>query len=244
MTGFSSARFSALANLSHEEEAALKGLAERKLSFSAKRIIRLEGEAPRIFLLLDGWAASFVALLDGRRQFLKLHLSGDVMGAPSLPLLKAADSLIALTDCTIAEVSKAALATMFEQHPRLAMVFFLAAQQERIILMDRLISISRTNARQRVAAFLLHLQERLSACRNERVDSFELLLTQEQIGDMVGLTSVHVNRVLRELTEAGCIRRTRRWVFLIDLPFLRSLSGLPERKLDQDAAWLPSRSCA
>jgi hypothetical protein len=68
---------------------------------------------------------------------------------------------------------------------------------------------------------------------------FEHPLTQEQIGDTIGLTAVHVNRVFRGLEEKKLILRDGHSIELLDIAALRRLSGVSARTLAQDLSWLP-----
>lgn len=204
------------------------------------RTIRREGDPVQsVYMLLEGWAISSIALADGRRQIVKVHLPGDILGSPSVTLAAAAETLTALTQVRIRSVSLAAFGTIFKRLPHLAALLFLSAQQERVILMDRLCSVGRTSAESRLAALILHLRDRLALLHPDIGSRFEHPLTQEQLGDIVGLTSVHVNRVFRVLEDKRLIRRDGHAVELLDIPALRRLSGVPVRNLTQDLSWLP-----
>jgi DNA-binding GntR family transcriptional regulator len=64
---------------------------------------------------------------------------------------------------------------------------------------------------------------------------YELPMTQEQLADATGLTSVHVNRVLQALSKEGLIERERRFVRIPDWEALREAGGFvgPYLHLDQ-----------
>ncbi len=103
----------------------------------------------------------------------------------------------------------------------------------------RLCSIGRTSAECRLADFLVHLHSRLNVVQPGTGPRFDHSLTQEQIGDVIGLTVVHVNRVFRTLGDKGLILRDGHRIELLDIPALRKLSGVPSRTLAQDLSWLP-----
>jgi CRP/FNR family transcriptional regulator, anaerobic regulatory protein len=233
-------RFSALADLTDRERAALRGLAEPPAYYPRGSVIRAEGQQPHLYLLHTGWAASSATFADGKRQFFKVHLPGDVMGAPSLPLQSAAETLTVLTDATVSRMSLGALGHLFADHPRVGALFFLAANEERVILMDRLIAIGRRAAVPRLAALLLHLDERLSLIDGDRPNILELPLTQEQIGDLIGLTPVHVNRVFRRLEAQGVIERQGRTVVIPSHEALSQVAAIPRRSVARNPAWLPA----
>lgn len=232
-------RLAAFADLAVGELAALRGLGGPPTRYVRDQVIRRQGdECSHVFLLQSGWVASSADLPDGKRQISKIHLPGDIMGAPSLPLTKASETLTALNDCLVRRVAAAELAELFDK-PRLAMIFFLAAQEERVFLIDRLLTVGRLLGRSRMAAFLLHLYDRLKVNDPDHPPVFELPLTQEQIGDVLGLTPVHVNRVLRALEEDGLIARENGRVELLDMDQLRRTTGLSKRTVARNQPWLP-----
>ena len=103
-----------------------------------------------------------------------------------------------------------------EEQPRVATLMFLLSQAERSALTDRLASLGRTSAKARLAAFLLDMADRLRLMDDAVIDRFDLRLTQEEIGDATGLTSVHVNRMFRELEREGLIGRENGNIILKD----------------------------
>jgi CRP/FNR family transcriptional regulator, anaerobic regulatory protein len=204
------------------------------------RQIRREGDRPQsVYLLVEGWALSSATLPDGGRQILKVHLPGDILGSPSMALEAAAETLTALTLVKLRTISHADFGSLFTRSPRLAALMFLSAQQERLILMDRLCSVGRTSAECRLAAFLVHLHDRLKVIQPDIGSRFEHPLTQEQIGDVIGLTSVHVNRVFRTLEGKKLIVRDGHSVELLDIDALRKMGGVPVRAPARDLSWLP-----
>jgi CRP-like cAMP-binding protein len=237
---FSLHRFRAFADLNPEEKAALYNLGGDPILYRRNQIIRHEGDVgPGLYLLHRGWIGSSIRLSEGDRQFLKLHLPGDVLGAPSLALTEANDTLVALTDARVSLISLDALGVIFQRSPRLGAIFFLAAQEERASLMDRVVSLGRMNASQRIAHFLIELHQRLGRIKAQRDGFIELPLSQEMIGDLVGLSAVYVNRTIRKLEKDGCIRRKRASIELVDQDRLRDMSGLPQRHLRRNPDWLP-----
>jgi CRP/FNR family transcriptional regulator, anaerobic regulatory protein len=187
--------------------------------------IRREGEpVAGVFFLLEGWVGSSVMLRDGRRQMAKIHLPGDMLGFPSLALAVAGETLEAITDVTLCPISTGALGRMFQESVRLTAGIFLSTQRERVALMQELSWIGSTSAFGRLAAFLVDLHDRLSAAGMVEEGAFPFPLTQQHIGELLGLTSVHVNRMLRRLDATGYIERGKKQLRVIDLDGLRSLA--------------------
>lgn len=237
---FSTARLAEFRSPSPTELEIFSSLAGPVQQIARSRTIRREGDPPQsIHMLLEGWAISSMTLADGGRQILKVHLPGDILGTPSMALDRAAETLTALTPVRLRSISLSAFGGLFTRAPHMAALMFLSVQQERVMLMDRLCSIGRTSAESRLADFLVHLHGRLNVVHPGTGPRFEHPLTQEQIGDVIGLTAVHVNRVFRTLEDKGLILRDGHMIELLDIPALRKLSGVPPRTLARDLSWLP-----
>lgn len=234
-------RFAVFTDLTSTERNALKDLAAQSLRYGRNEIIRHEQDpVDGVFLLTEGWVLTTASLAEGDRQVLKIHLPGDVMGAPSLALDRSAETITAVTDVMVSKVPARKLSEIFAELPRLAMLFFLTAQEERVILMDRLTSLGRRSAKQALCALLIHLHDRISAPDEAGVRSFELPLNQGQIADVLGIHLVHVNRMFRALEDEGLVLRSGKRISLLLVDEIRRITGLPERHLARNIAWLPS----
>lgn len=233
-------RFEAMGSLTAADRSDLRQLATDTTRRSRGGVIHREGERLKgVHLLIDGWVASSLVLRSGKRLVQKIHLPGDIMGTPSMVLSEAADTLTVLTDARTAFVPERAMAEMFATKPRLTALFLMAVQLERLTLMDALASAGHGTAAENMAHFLLDLHARIGAYGGVRDDGFHLPVTQEMMGDLLGLTGVHVNRILREMGERGLIERKGQAIRLLDLPALRRLSPMPVRKPRFEPAWLP-----
>lgn len=231
-------RFSAFAELAREEAEALGRLTANPVIYSRGQILRRENDPdPGLFFLHKGWAANYMTCAPGGRQYFTIHCAGDLMGASSVPLRRAADTLVTLTEAIVSALAPEKLHALFATHPRVAMMFFLAAQSEHASLMDHLASLGRCKAEQRIAGFLVHISERVAAAALFPGNAFELPLSQRQIGEVMSLTTAHVNRVLRGFDATGHIRRYRRWIVLLRPDDLRRISGLPRREVAKGFPW-------
>lgn len=209
--------------------------------YRRKEVITREGEkVANVFLLRSGWVTSSFAVDSGKRnQLVKLHFPGDVLGLPSIALTKTAETLIAATPTKVDVIPIERLASMFERAPRLAFTLFLSTQQERLMLMDHLAAVSHTSAQQRVAALLMYVHRRLKLF-GECSDVLDLPMSQQQIADAAGLTSVHVNRTLGELKRADLICTEGKVIRLLDIDRLEELAAFPDRASVRDPWWLTS----
>lgn len=239
-TGCFAERFHHHVDLTAAERSALLRLEEQRRTYRRGTVIRREGEvAEELFIVRSGWCFSCMIMADGGRQIMRLHLGGDLIGASALAFRRSPVTLVALTDVVLCPFGADAIGTLLVEHPRLAGLIFALGQVEHVTLTDRLASLGRTSARARVAALLLDITHRLRVTGQADEDGFVLPLTQEEIGDVTGLTAVHVNRMLRALAEAGLIRREGGRLRLIDEAKLTALASYENRYAAMVADWLP-----
>jgi CRP/FNR family transcriptional regulator, anaerobic regulatory protein len=238
--GYPLHRFAALGRLTADDQRDLRQLGQEPVSRRRGDVIWTEGQPTSgIHLLIDGWVSSSVGLRSGKRLIQKLHLPGDMLGTPSMVLPVAADTLVAVTQVTTSFVPLETLKQVFVSKPRLTALLLMAVQLERLILMDALAGAGHASAMENMARFLLDLHQRLSGLGAVQQDEFELPVTQDMLGDLLGLTTIHVNRTLRGMAEQGLIGRQGRRIRLLNLPALRRLSPLPARIPVFEPGWLP-----
>lgn len=227
-------------SLTPEEVEAVQGLGGPVIRLDRLREIRREGEVASGFYMLEkGWAMASHILPSGSRQILKVHLPGDLLGTPSMCSDTAVETLSSITPVVIRHVPLAQFGALIDAHPRLGALFLLSVQAERLALMDQLAQMGRTSAEAQLAAFLLDIAKRLTRLGEVHNDSFQLRLTQEHIGDLLGLTNVHVNRMMRLLEDKLLIQRDRERITILDRAALTKLAGRPPREKRKDLGWLP-----
>lgn len=230
-------RFNEFVRLVPDEVAMIEALAIDRVHLRRHQVIRSQGDPVReLYLLSEGWVGSCIDVAAGTRQMVKVHLAGDMLGTPSLTLPNAAETLIAITRATVDVVPVSAFARLFMSEPRIAAATFMIAQKERVLLMDRLTSVARTSAAQRLAAFLLSVYERLTVI-GLKEPTFDLPLSQDELADVLGITPVHANRTLFQLQDAGLIARKGKCITLLSIPGLRSFGGVPQRRFECSRDW-------
>lgn len=234
-------RFAALGTLTQRDEREIAELGEEPVCHRRGEVIRHEGtRVEGFYLLIEGWVASSLDVGNDRRRIQKLHLPGDILSTPSMVLETAADTLTPLTDCVTSFVSHRALGRLLASNSRLTAMLVMAIQIERLHLMDALASAGQSSAIENMAHLLLDLHNRLQALHSVSENSFHLPVTQETLGEVLGLSAIHVNRTLRAMVAQGLIAMRDRQVTLVDLPRLRSLSPVPLRTIVREPSWLPA----
>ncbi len=160
-----------------------------------------------IFNLLEGCAAVYILLADGRKQIVQFALPGAILGLLPPDVGTTAVGAEALTDVLVSVVPLSVLISHARKEPDIAMRLAFSQATDCGMAYSHLTSIGRRTARERVALLLLELFTRFRAhWRGHRGEEMILPLTQEQIGDATGLTYVHVNRVLSSLRKEGIVQ--------------------------------------
>lgn len=193
--------------LSDEEKRVLESAISRIRVVEADEDIVHEGDQPtESNLLLEGFAARYKIFSNGRRQITAIHVPGDFVDLHSF-LLRAMDhGVLALTPCRIAVVPHAALEKITAEHPHLTRLLWLNTLIDGAIHREWLTAMGRLSATAHMAHFICELFLRLKTVGRTDGDTIQLPLTQAELGDTLGLSTVHVNRVLQELRKEGLIR--------------------------------------
>lgn len=188
---------------------------DRDLEAGASLLV--EGEPVSYsFVLKDGWGARYKLLEDGRRQILSFILPGDIIGASGCFVQAAQQSVVTITEATVAAFKPQRLLTLSRKHPRLGAALAWSTAREESMLAERLVSLGRRSAYEAIAHLFLELSHRLRAIGLAGTKSFELPITQTDLGDALGLTVVHVNRTLKRLRKDGLIELSDGIVRILD----------------------------
>lgn len=205
------ARLNALAPLDAAASAALDRAIARAVPVLARAELVAEGsEVAATRLIVSGWAARIKIMADGRRQLQSFLLPGDLIGMCSQPRPVAASTVVALTQLMVADAPPPDLS------PALATAYAISAALEQAYLLAHITRLGRMHAQERIADLLLELHERLTLNGMVQGDRFEMPLTQELLGDALGLTAVHVNRVLQTARKEGDLIWRERQIALPD----------------------------
>ncbi len=193
-------KLSAFVALSEKELVVLDRLHRQQRSFVAGRDLVHEGQVEHAaYILAAGWVCSYKAQPDGSRQIVDFQIPGDFLGLRSVLLRTFDHSFEPVVDITAAEVRQVDLLEAFEQTPRIAAAILWATSRDEAMVVEHLVGIGRRDADSRMAHFLLELGARLALVGMGSKAGYACPLTQYHIADALGLSAVHVNRVLRQL---------------------------------------------
>ncbi len=224
-------RLSALCKLSAEEIHLLQGLGRFVRSHLSNTEIAVDGAPMSARVVVSGWACQQRMLGDGRRQIISLLLPGDVIGSLDQPKLPSKDSFVALTPLVTAEASALvkAVASGDPAYRGLARAVRLLTQQEIAMMRDQIVRLGRQTAYERMTHLMLELHARLQLVGIAGNNAFPMPLTQETLGDVLGLSAVHTNRVMQQMRRDGLLETRSGQVKILDLKAMRTV-----------ADWLPT----
>jgi CRP-like cAMP-binding protein len=226
-------------SISAEEEAVLRSAAGRLVSFRrAQTIIRAKTELTVSTLLIGGLVQSFRTMADGRRQAVQFAVPGDFIDLHSF-LMKSVDhDLVAMSDCEIVQFPHDRLAEISRSHDHLTRVLWLSTTVDGAIERETITSLGVRSAIGRLGHLFCELQLRLEAVGLAaplvgNSCSYELALNQVELSEVLGLTPVHVNRMLKELRERELVSFRRHVVQIHDWPGLVALAEFDPFYLNQ-----------
>jgi CRP-like cAMP-binding protein len=226
------------AKLSDEDRKLVLGLPHRVRRADAGSYLVREGDVPtHCTVLVTGYACRQKVTGQGARQILAVCIPGDAIDLQNMFLDLSDHALQMLTHGKVADVPRQALQDLVLHRPAIGRSIIQLTLVESSILREWVVNVGRRDARQRVAHILCEFAVRLEARHLITDNGFELPMTQEQLADATGLTSVHVNRVLKGLETDGLISRRRRHIHFPDWHALQDAGDFSRRYLhisDQD----------
>jgi CRP-like cAMP-binding protein len=188
--------------ISLEEEAVLRATVREVKEFSAGRTIVKAGVTlSDCVLLAEGLIGRYKNLADGQRQIMELHVPGDFIDLHGFLLKRLEHNLGSMAPVRVALVPHEAMRRITEEHPHLARMLWFSTLLDAAIHREHILSVGRRSAVSRIAHLICELQVRLELVGLSEGMRFMLPLTQADLADVSGLTSVHVNRMLRRLRD-------------------------------------------
>ena len=220
--------------LSQAEKQWLEDATTDVREFERRQDIINEGDRPdHVHLLIEGWAGRYKVLPNGDRPIMAFLIPGDLCDV-QVTLLTAMDhSIGALTRCKVAFIHRAAIGEIIGKSERLSRALWWATLVDEAILREWLVTVGHRPADQRLGHLICEMLLRAKAVGLTEDDSFELPLTQEELGDTMGMSTVHMNRTMMELRGQDLITSKDKRVTVHDLGRLMEFSQFNPNYLHQ-----------
>ncbi|MET3578285.1 CRP-like cAMP-binding protein [Mesorhizobium robiniae] len=215
-----------------DEIALIDALPVRPVTFGPDEEIVREGSRPaESCLVASGFAVRNQAIREGKRQITAIHVPGDFVDLHSLLLKMMDHSVSALGSCDVVFIRHKDLLTAMDRSPHLTRMFWLSTAIDASIQRTWITCLGRRSAKQHLAHIICELYIRLEIVGLASDQSFAIPLTQAELGDVLGLSVVHVNRTLQELRATDLVSWKDRRIVILDFERLALLA-------DFDATYL------
>lgn len=203
--------------LSESEKASLAGAMSVEKYFGTGEDIVAEGSRPTVStLIVDGLAARYKVLEDGGRQFTSLQVPGDFVDLHAF-LLKTMDhGIIALSPCHVVAAEHSRLRAITEQAPHLTRLLWLDTLVDGAIHREWIVAMGRRSKTSHLAHLICELFVRLQVVNKARDMRFNLPLSQAELADVLGLSVVHMNRVIGTLRRMNVINWVNHTITILD----------------------------
>ena len=186
-------------------------------------------------VLLRGYACRSKMTREGRRQIVSFHMAGDILDLQHLFLAQADHNVQLITEASYAWIPIKSLRVAVRNRPNIGEALWRDSLIDASIFREWVLNVGQRDSKTRIAHMLCEFAIRRSAAGLGSPDHFELPMTQEQIADATGMTTIHVNRMLSELREQGVIRRDKRIIEIVNWNQMRQIADFDPAYLHQAA---------
>lgn len=220
------------APLADSDVSALEKATSSPSEFHARKHLIREGDRPgAVFVVLEGWAIRYKVLPAGTRQIMAFMMPGDACDLHNAMLAEMDHSIETVTRASVATISRQTMDELMSAHPAVARAMYIAQLVDESTLRAWIVSLGRRSSTERAAHLLLELYVRAVKVGLIVGGDMELPLTQTVIADALGMTPVHINRVLQALRKSGAVELRRGHLRIPDPAGLTRLSGFDDNYL-------------
>jgi CRP/FNR family transcriptional regulator len=179
-----------------------------------------------VFVVCTGWAFCYFQLPDGRRQILKFLLPGDLFSPITVFNETFHFSVKALTEVQVSGFLRSEIRARSAANHGVQWAIANACIKENHASIELLTALGQRSAEERIAYLLLHLMPRIAAVNVIREQRYPFPLRQQHIADAVGLTPVHVSRVLSLFRDRRLLDLSEGILKVFNLPELERIGSL------------------
>lgn len=191
-----------------------------------QEILRDGMQAKEALVLLGGLACHHKMLDSSRRQMTGFIVPGDFCDLGFLSSSPVQQSVMTLGPALVGKIDLGALSALGARLPNVVVAMMRAASIEQACARELVISLGARDALQRLAYSLCEMYSRLKVVGLVSNDGqFDLALTQAELGEALGLSTVHVNRTIQQLRKLKLITMGQGRVTILDFPALSALAA-------------------
>jgi CRP-like cAMP-binding protein len=225
-------KMSGMANLTAADVAALEAATAHPRRYAARKDLIREGDEPGpMLVVLEGWLCRYKILPNGSRQIMAFLMPGDACDLHIRLLAEMDHGIQAITPAKVATVTRDAMQTMMRDHPNISQAMYTAQLVDEGVMRAWIVSMGRRSSIERVAHLICELYLRARMIGLATDSDFAFPISQLVLADALGMTAVHINRVLKELRLAGAMTLGRGSVSILDAGKLVEIAGFDENYL-------------
>ncbi|QJQ94673.1 MULTISPECIES: Crp/Fnr family transcriptional regulator [Halomonadaceae] len=183
---------------------------EKELLWSANARIH------NLYTLKSGWACTYRDNLDGVRQIVDVLIPGDIVGLRDLTFAKHMAEARMITKGTVCPFPLQNILDIINTSTPLAVALIAAIARQESILTERMLITVNRSARSRIAHFFVEMYSRLNRVKETDIRRFYLPISQQMLGEILGVSTVHVNRSLMALERENIVKKHRYYVEVMD----------------------------
>jgi CRP-like cAMP-binding protein len=227
-------RLSTVSGLEQEDIEAIRGLPIAVRRLEAGQFVVREGDRPNeCCLIIEGFCVRAKSTYTGQRQILSIHIPGEIPDLQSLHLHVMDHDLMALIPSTLGFINHAAMRAMNRARPLVGELFWRDTLIDASIFREWIVNVGQRPAPNRFVHMVVELRSRLAVIGRVEGEAFDMPLTQEQIGEAMGITAVHANRIIKQLRDDNVLDFHRGRVTVLDEGRLQELAEFDDRYLHQ-----------
>jgi CRP-like cAMP-binding protein len=217
------------ATLSEEDVALLAAATSRTRQVAARQDLIREGDRPGpVIVVLEGWACRYKVLPSGTRQVLAFLMPGDACDLHIGLLAEMDHSIQTITPARVTTIERVEMDLLMEKRRSIAQAMYVSQLVDEGTMRAWITSMGRRTSAERVAHLMCELYLRARNVGLAGKPTFSLPLSQTLLADSLGMTSVHINRVLKELRLAGAMALKRGSLEILDPAKLVRIAGFDD----------------
>lgn len=225
-------KLNALVDLTTEDAAALETATSHPRRYGPRQDLIREGDKTGpMFVVLEGWVCRYKILPNGSRQIMAFLMPGDACDLHIKLLAEMDHGIQAITTALVATVTRNEMQVIMQNHPNIAAAMYSAQLVDEGIMRAWIVSMGRRSSIERVAHLICELYLRARNIGLATDEKFALPLSQVVLADALGMTPVHINRVVKELRLTGAMALARGSVTILDPKKLVGIAGFDENYL-------------
>ncbi|WP_225117836.1 Crp/Fnr family transcriptional regulator [Bradyrhizobium sp. BRP22] len=220
--------------LSEDDVSALRSMRVQVKEFAEETVVVHEGErATHCCVILSGFAYRAKVAENGKRQILSFHPAGDMPDLQGLFLDRMDHDIVTLSRARLGFIEHRAVHQLIEARPSIVQALWRETLVDAAVFREWIVSLGTRTAAGRMAHLIAELRQRLTAIGLAADDEFEFPITQSRLAEALGLSAVHVNRVLQSFRAEGVLDIQKNMVKLSDIEKLVEIGGFNDTYLHQ-----------